>query len=472
MTCFPKLSRGLGSSLRLPTVISAALIVSLGAAALLYEGWHHMTSAASLAAAPSTASDRPAKLSMLAQLGRKMFFDPSLSGSGKLACASCHSPTHAYAPPNDLAVQLGGPNLDRAGLRAVPSIAYKEHAPNFTIGPNPSMPDLDQAQQVTAPAADVKVAAVAKADTNSAALAAAEANVPQGGLDWDGRADSLQAQAILPMLDPNEMDNHSPAEVLEHIKRAPYAEDMKRLFGAGIFSNPILALDEATFALVRFELEDPSFHPYTSKYDAYLAGKATLNEAEMRGLKLFEDPKKGNCASCHLDKPSRDGLFQPAFTDYQFEALGAPRNRAIPANRDPHYYDLGLCGPQRKDFTKAGPYCGLFKTPTLRNVATRKVFFHNGFFHSLKDVLHFYVERETDPGKWYPKRADGTIDVYDDLPPEYKRNIDVADAPFDRKLGDKPALNDAEIADVIAFLNTLTDGYRPEQKVPSRSVSK
>jgi cytochrome c peroxidase len=83
------------------------------------------------------------------------------------------------------------------------------------------------------------------------------------------------------------------------------------------------------------------------------------------------------------------------FTDYQFEALGAPRNQDIPANSDQNHYDLGLCGPLRKDFADTATYCGLFKTPSLRNVATRNVFFHNGVFHSLREVMHFYVERET-----------------------------------------------------------------------------
>ncbi|WP_152428551.1 cytochrome-c peroxidase [Methyloferula stellata] len=417
----------------------------------------------------SRGSNTPVELSAVAQLGRKMFFDPSLSRSGQLACASCHSPEHAYGPPNDLAVQLGGPDMKRAGLRAVPSLRYLEHTPNFSIGPGTEFADIDPPASEDAPAAvavpagDIKVASVAKADTNNAALADAEANVPQGGLDWDGRANTLQEQALGPLLDPNEMDNHSAGDFLERVKRAPYAEDIRKLFGANIFDQPSLAVDEALFALVRFQSEDPSFHPYDSKYDAFLAGKAVLSDAEARGLKLFEDPKKGNCSSCHIDKPSRDGLFRPAFTDYQFEAFGAPRNRDIPANRDPHYYDLGLCGPMRKDYTDAAPYCGLFKTPTLRNAAIRKVFFHNGVFHSLDDVMHFYVERETNAAKWYPKLPNGEIDAYDDLPPEYKRNVDVADAPFDRKQGNEPALNNAEIADVIAFLNTLTDGYQIDQ---------
>jgi cytochrome c peroxidase len=79
------------------------------------------------------------------------------------------------------------------------------------------------------------------------------------------------------------------------------------------------------------------------------------------------------------------------------------------------------------------------------------------------------IERETEPAKWYPKLPNGAVDRYNDLPPEYRGNIDIVDAPFDRKQGDPPALNDAEIADVIAFITTLTDGYRPDQ--PSASTT-
>ena len=110
--------------------------------------------------------------------------------------------------------------------------------------------------------------------------------------------------------------------------------------------------------------------------------------------------------------------------------------------------------------------CGLFKTPTLRNVATRKAFFHNGVFRSLEQVLHFYVERETDPARWYAKLPDGETERYDDLPVQYRGNVDVVDAPYDRKIGEKPALDDAEIADIIAFLGTLTDGYQPAPATP------
>jgi len=147
-----------------------------------------------------------------------------------------------------------------------------------------------------------------------------------------------------------------------------------------------------------------------------------------------------------------------AFTDYSYEALGVPRNPAIPANRDPHYYDLGLCGPKRGDLAAQAQYCGMFKTPTLRNVATRRVFFHNGYFHTLDAVMHFYVERDTDPRKWYPVMH-GKVRKFDDLPPRYRGNIDRSDAPMDRAPGDRPALDTREIADVVAFLQTLDDGY-------------
>ena len=146
------------------------------------------------------------------------------------------------------------------------------------------------------------------------------------------------------------------------------------------------------------------------------------------------------------------------FTDYAYAALGVPRNPAIPANRDPHYFDMGLCGPYRHDLRKQTQYCGMFKTPTLRNVATRKVFFHNGVFHSLTDVMRFYVERDTDPRKWYPV-VHGKVDVYDDLPPRYRGNVDNYDAPMNRVAGQQPALDAREIADIIAFLKTLDDGY-------------
>jgi cytochrome c peroxidase len=176
-------------------------------------------------------------------------------------------------------------------------------------------------------------------------------------------------------------------------------------------------------------------------------------------LKLFEDPQKGKCASCHISRRANDGT-PPQFTDYGFIALGLPRNKAIPANADPALHDLGLCGPLRADFTGKADYCGLFRTPSLRNVALRKTFFHNGLVHTLREAVAFYVERDTQPEKWYPRAADGRLAKFDDLPAQYVTNVNT-DPPFGGQPGDTPGLSPAEIDDIVTFLTTLTDGYRP-----------
>ncbi|AOJ41541.1 hypothetical protein WJ23_26720 [Burkholderia lata] len=76
-----------------------------------------------------------------------------------------------------------------------------------------------------------------------------------------------------------------------------------------------------------------------------------------------------------------------ALTDFTFEALGVPRNRELRANANPDYYDLGLCGPVRKDQAADRANCGLFKTPSLRNTSLRRVFFHNGRFQGRAALL-------------------------------------------------------------------------------------
>ncbi|OEC97520.1 MULTISPECIES: cytochrome c peroxidase [unclassified Rhizobium] len=426
-----------------------------------------MASEPAMNATATDGYDDQAPLSAVAQLGKKLFFDPSLSGSGQMSCATCHDPANHYAPANGLVVQLGGPHLDQPGIRAVPSLAYKMSTPSFSIGEESAADEAAEASPMT------EASGVALADTPAAvtgpltaqavvkADAAAAANlVPQGGMFWDGRVDSLEEQALQPMISPFEMANADAATVYAKLKK-DYGKEISALFGDNILSDQDMTISEIGFALARYQIEENSFHPYTSKYDYYLRGKAILADAEARGLKLFDDADKGNCASCHLDKMTADGQM-PNFTDFEFEALGAPRNPAIPANADAHYYDTGICGPLRNDTYSVQPQnCGLFKTPTLRNVATRHVFFHNGVYHTLEDVTRFYVKRDTNPDEIYPKDASGKVLKYDDLPAQYQANIDVIDAPMNRKPGDAPALNEAEIADVVAFLKTLTDGYDP-----------
>ena len=358
-------------------------------------------------------------LSAQAALGEKIFRDVSLSASGAQACSTCHDPDHAHSPANALAVQLGGPASNLPGIRKTPGIRYLA--------------------------------------TNTAFFFDDE-GTPTGGFFWDGRAASPAEQAAEPFLNPFEMANSDKASVVAKLAAAPYAAEFKQVFGANIFSDVEGAYLRMTLAIQRYEREDSEFNSFSSKYDAFLQGKAKLTDEELRGLALYNSPTKGNCAGCHPSAKGADGSL-PLFTDFTYDNLGVPRNAAIPANADPTYYDLGLC--QRADIASHTELCGAFKVPSLRNVADRKAYFHNGKFTTLKDALTFYVQRDTNPEKFYPLNPDLTVNKFDDLPVQFHGNVNTTEVPYNRTLGNAPALTDQEIDDVIAFLKTLSDGYTP-----------
>jgi cytochrome c peroxidase len=358
-------------------------------------------------------------LSAQAELGRKIFADPSLSASGRLACASCHDPASGHAPANALAVQLGGPLLDQQGTRKAPAIRYLAFSGSFFFDGE---------------------------------------GTPTGGFFWDGRAASLQDQAAQPLLAPNEMANTDAADAVARLARAAYADEFRRVYGADIFDRPDAAFAALTLSVQAYEREDIDFRPFTSKYDEFLRGNVRLTDQEMRGLALYNAPGKGNCQACHPSARGADGSF-PLFTDFTYDNLGVPRNPEIAANADPAHFDLGLCA--RPDLAGRADLCGAFKVPSLRNVGLRQAYFHNGRFKTLKDAVTFYVQRDTNPEKWYPLDANGQPKKFDDLPPEYHGNVNTTEVPYNRRLGDAPALTDAEVDDVVAFLRTLSDGWLP-----------
>lgn len=371
----------------------------------------------------SSSAGAPSEVALSAQasLGEKIFHDTSLSASGQQACASCHDPQAGHAPANALPAQLGGPAMDQQGGRNSPSIRYL----NF----------------------------------NTAFFFDAE-GTPTGGFFWDGRAASLQAQAAEPFLNPKEMANADRAAVVAKLAQASYAGEFRQLFGANIFDDPDAAYDRLTLALQQYQREDVEFHPFSSRYDAFLRGTARLSDAQLRGLALFQSPTKGNCAGCHPSSRGADGSL-PLFTDFTYDNLGVPRNTELAQNADPAFFDLGLCARAGGGLAARTDLCGAFKVPSLRNVAQRGAYFHNGRFKTLKDVVTFYVQRDTNPEKWYPVRPDGTVDKFDDLPPQYHANVNTTEVPYNRQPGDAPALTDAEIDDVVEFLKTLSDGYAP-----------
>jgi cytochrome c peroxidase len=381
----------------------------------------------------SNSFEKTPSVAAMTAVGRLIFFDASLSASGKTACATCHSPAHAFGPPNGSSVQYGGADGRRPGVRAVPSLRYTQNTPPFTEHSVDDDGDdsIDQG--------------------------------PAGGRTWDGRAQSMHEQARLPLFSPFEMANTGVASLLAKVEHAACARQFRDTFGDRVFENPASALKGVLMALETFEQDPQTFYPYSSKYDAWLRHAVSLSAAEARGLAAFNDPARGNCARCH-PSAMRRGAF-PQFTDFGFAAIGVPRNARIPANADRRYYDLGVCGPLRTDLADKAEYCGLFRTPSLRNVAIRRVFFHNGGLHRLADVVRFYATRDTQPDAWYPHDAHGVTQKFDDLPAAYQGNLDRR-GPFDRRAGAAPALGERDVRDIVAFLNTLTDGYRVLEPTP------
>jgi cytochrome c peroxidase len=422
-------------------------------------------------------------LSAAALAGEALFADTSLSASGRQSCATCHVPTRAFtgdpATDHGLPVPLGGPNMDQTGFRNAPSLTYASFTPVFSLDGG-----------------------------------------PVGGFFRDGRASSLAQQAQQPFLAAFEMANHDAAEVVARLRQsATTLQKFTAAYGEAVLDDPETALKDIGAALAAYETEDPGFHPFSSKFDYWQQGKAELSAQELQGLSLFNNPGKGNCTACH---PSQRQGFNshPLFTDFSYDNIGVPRNWAIPANHpgavspidgaslavqpapvdvpadaEYVYYDLGLCGPfapaaadtaARPVLSATPSLCGLFKVPTLRNIALTAPYFHNGVFSSLRQVIEWYVTRDINNntannpnpvaagpggnpyvavGTFY-LAADGTPDLYEynDLPAAYDANVNIGEVPYTPPTfggGQAPTLNAEEIDDIIAFLCTLTDGYDP-----------
>ncbi|WP_280808702.1 cytochrome-c peroxidase [Variovorax boronicumulans] len=456
--------------------------VALSVALLALAGCQGKGTATAANTAVGTAPRTP-PLSLAAQVGQQAFFDKNLSGGRNMSCASCHDPQYAYGPPNSISVQLGS-DVTKIGARAVPSLRYKESTPAFSDdAPNPD---------------------------------GVTSNSPGGGLMWDGRAATLATQAGMPLLNPLEMNNPSKEAVVKAVQASTYAGLFRQAFGAGVFDNTDTAFDALGRAIQALETEDRSFHPYSSKYDLHVFNKVggTLTPAERRGEVVFHSTGVANCSGCHYTGANFNGN-SGLMTDFTYQALGAPRNDRsipnnpdpIPANDDPKYFDMGLCGPFRTDHMPAtpdtaSPYCGMFKVPGLRNVATRGAFFHNGVLHSLDQVVNFYNTRDTNPEYWYPangEKSTGTPEAnpawalqpthvpgaavarYNDLPASQQGSIDeevpmgtgeggdktLGSGTRPRQPGSPPVMTPQQIADLVCFLGVLSDGYQPPSAAPA-----
>lgn len=360
-----------------------------------------------------------AGLSQKELLGKRLFEDTALSEPAGQSCASCHTATVAFADPDGSHPTSKGATPTLFGNRNSPMAAYMQFSPAF---------HYDAAEGLYV-----------------------------GGQFLDGRAATLEEQAQQPFLNPVEMANPNKAAVVAKVGRATYSSLFRQVFGGDALAEVDGAYQKISEAIAAFE-RTARFAPFSSKFDLYLKGQATLTAQELRGRALFDAADKGNCAACHPStKP--DDAPGALFTDFTYDNLGVPRNPALAQNKDPAFFDLGLCAQAGGRLAERTDLCGAFKVPSLRNVAQRKVFFHNGHFKTLKDAVTFYVQRDTHPEKWYPLAPDGTVLKFNDLPANYHGNVNTSEAPYNRSLGDKPALTESEIDDLIAYLRTLDDGY-------------
>ena len=377
-----------------------------------------------------------ATLTPLELLGKRLFEDTNLSEPVGQACASCHVASLAYTGNNGsriAAVSLGS-RPEVFGGRNTPTAKYMALSPVF--GFEAEVPDdADDADEVE--------------------------YTPVGGQFWDGRASTLEEQAKGPFLNPREMNNPSQGAVIAKVATSTYASLFRQVFGDDSLVDVAVAYQRMVEAIAAFE-RTPRFLSFSSRFDDYLRGQGDLTDQELRGFALFKDPDKGNCIACHAGEPDSRNPEEWLFTDFTYDNLGVPRNPAIPDNADPAFYDLGLCRqPGIEDVAPAGfdveGACGAFKVPTLRNVAVTAPYMHNGFFARLRDVVRFYVTRDTNPELWYPTSAGGVVRKLNDLPAAYQGNVNTDEVPYDRHPGESPRLDDTEIDDLVAFLGTLTD---------------
>lgn len=351
-------------------------------------------------------------------LGKKLFEDTNLSEPAGQACATCHAAAHDFTDPHQNTPTSQGVHTGLFGKRNTPTAAYAQFSPPFRY------------------------------DTGGGTYV--------GGQFLDGRASMLEDQAKQPFLNPAEMANLNRQAVVDKVRNATYAPLFLQVFGAGSLDNADQAYDRIVQAIAAFE-RTKTFAPFTSKFDYFLKGQAALTAQELNGMTLFTDPKKGNCAACHPIAPLANGT-PPLFTDFTYDNLGVPRNpdnpfyaQGVGFNPDGwNFVDLGLGGA-----LGIAAQNGRFKVPTLRNIAVTAPYMHNGYFTDLRSVVEFYNNRDL-----RPRCVDATwTDDADAQNQHCWPAPEVAETVNHEELGHL-GLSDQEIDDIVAFLQTLTDGWQ------------
>lgn len=374
------------------------------------------------------------------ELGKAIFFDINLSINNNQSCAACHAPEVGWTGPDAL-INEGGAVYEGSipgsfGNRKPPSSAYATQSPilHFVMKKKEAL--------------------------------------FVGGNFWDGRATGEKLgnpaadQAQGPFLNPLEQALDSPADVVTKVCASTYGNLFKQVWGNEVCNpeNVFMAYDDIALSIAAYEAS-PEVNAFTSKYDYSLKGKAKLTKQERLGFALFQG--KGKCKLCHVSNGQK-----ALFTDYIYDNLGIPRNPDNPFYMmDPAFnpdgldwIDAGLGGflASRFDYASyADANLGKHKVPTLRNVDKRpapdfvKAYGHNGYFKSLKGIVHFYNTRDVKPPCLDPFTTEADALAQNCWPePELAENVNSAE------LGDLGLTQEEEDA-IVAFLKTLSDGYIP-----------
>jgi len=379
------------------------------------------------------------------QLGKSIFLDTNLSINNNQSCAVCHAPESGWTGP-DAAINEGGAVYEgsiagRFGNRKPPSAAYATPSPilHYVI-------EKKQALFI-------------------------------GGNFWDGRATGetlgspAAEQALGPFLNPLEQALPDAGEVVTRICASTYGGLFTQVCGSDACD---LANVSAAYACVGLSVAayegSSEVNQFTSKYDAFLKGQVDLTKQEKQGMNLFKS--KGKCANCHVLEPGPNGE-PPLFTDFTYDNLGVPRNPMNPFYDElafnpqgAAWIDLGLGGflASRTDYQQfAAANNGKMKVPTLRNVdkwgpslgPQVKAYVHNGYFKTLKQIVHFYNTRDAKPP---------CLSAFTPVEDAMAQGCwPVAEVPVNvntKELGNLH-LTDAQEDAIVAFMKTLSDGFMP-----------
>ena len=366
-------------------------------------------------------------LSNIEMLGKKIYKDENLSFYSNQSCKTCHHPGAGFADmenrkdPYNSVVSTGSDGFSVGGRNA-PTAAYAGFSPVFHWD-----------------------------DTVGGYV---------GGMFWDGRAtgdtlqDPLAEQAQGPFLNPVEMAMPDADAVVAAVAASNYAVLFMAVFPETDFNDVDKTYDNIAGAIAAYE-RSAEVTRFSSRFDQFWGEckelgivvseidtetnldslpEGILSKRQMKGLALFNDPAKGNCAACHLTTDyvdANDVVYPPLFTDFTYDNLGIPKSENPLIADNPVDYGLG-----GRDDIGGELQLGKFKVPTLRNIAKTPPYGHNGYFATLEDIVRFYNTR--DVAEW------------DD--PEVQENVNT------EELGDLGLTPDEERS-IVVFMRSLNDKH-------------